>query len=57
MNDEQRAQRLKSQREREELVAELTIRRVEMLLLEKLGIGHIEFIREIGLQVRNEFGM
>lgn len=52
----QRLERLQRQRERDEITAELTIRRVEMILLERLGTKHIDFIREIGIQVRTEFG-
>lgn len=52
----QRLERLQRQREKDEITAELTIRRVEMILLERLGIKHIDFIREIGIQVRSEFG-
>lgn len=54
---DEKAKKLQQQREREQLTMELTIRRIEMLLLEKLGVGHIDFIKELGLQVRNEFGL
>lgn len=43
--------------ERERVVIELTIRRVEMLLLKTLGLGYIELINDISEQIRMECGL
>lgn len=54
---DEKTKRLQEQREREELVMELTIRRVEMLLLDKMGLAHIDFIADIGRSIREEAGL
>lgn len=54
---DEKTKKLQQQREREQLTVELTVRRIEMLLLEKLGVGHIDFIKDLGSQVRSEFGL
>lgn len=57
MTEEKRAENLRKQREREQVVVELTIRRVEMILLEKMGLAHINFIEEVGRGIREEMGL